>query len=74
MSDSVHYVMILDIQKITKTTNSQRAYHNTPASTEEKREKRDIAKFVISDSDLNRLIQRGSKHLTLVQDEETEVQ
>lgn len=77
MDNSVHFVMILEIKKITKTTVSTRSSpynsYNVSIQAEEKKEHREVAKIVISDKDLTRLIERGGKHLSLVQYEETEI-
>lgn len=71
----IRYVMILEIEKIIRKSPKNEPYNrNTTTTTvsEDLRQKFDVAKIVISDTDLNRLLDRGTKHLALVQDEETE--
>lgn len=72
MSD-VRYVMILEIEKIVKKTTAG-SWNSTTRTNEsvESRTKHDVFKVIINDTDLNRLLDRGTKHLALVQDEETE--
>lgn len=71
--DPVRYVMILEIEKIVNKVNT--AWNVSSRSNEDvsTRTKHDVAKIVISDSDLNRLLDRGTKHLALVQDEEIDL-
>lgn len=72
--DSVRYVMILEIEKITTQISS--VYDSNlkrNVNVESSSKKTTVARVVIGDSDLNRLIERGGKHLALVQDEEMEV-
>lgn len=75
MADSsVRYVMILGIEKITTTTHS--VYDSNlkrNIDVEAASKKTEVVKVVIGDSDLNRLLDRGTKHLALVHDEETEI-
>lgn len=70
---SVRYVMILEIEKIIEGTSTAWNVSTRQNENVEKRMKHDVARIVISDSDLNRLLTRGTKHLALVQDEEMEL-
>lgn len=73
MADSVEYLMILNIQKITRTTIRNSSYNSSgPTETTTKSEV-ELVKLVIRDSYLNRLIERGGQHLALVHDEATNV-
>ena len=74
MADSVEYVLILGIEKITRSTHS--IYDSNlkrNVDVESHRDKSEIAKVVIRDPNLIRLIERGGQHLALVQDNETVV-
>lgn len=76
MSDEIRYVMILEIQKIIKKApkaDYSPRNSTTVMASEDLRTKHDVAKIVISDRDLVRLIERGGKHLELVQDEGMEI-
>lgn len=76
MSDDVRYVLILQIEKITKKSPKVDGYNRnntTPVTSEDLRQKHDVAKVAISDTDLNRLIERGGQHLALVRDEEIDM-
>ena len=69
-TDSVHYVMILQIEKVIKSTPRN---HNSTSKAEPTRTTQDVAKIVISDSSLDRLLDRGARHMALVQDEEVDI-
>lgn len=64
--DRVHYVMILQIEKVIKKSPSN---YNSTTKAEPLRTTQEVAKIAISDSDLNRLLDRGAKHMALIEDE-----
>lgn len=66
-----HYVLILNIEKITKkvTTNTlSRNYSDSePAPS---REQKELVKLIVRDKSLVRLLEKAKKHLDLVTDED----
>lgn len=72
MADEIRYVMILEIQKITTKTKQGDWNRNTRTNDiiEDSKSKHDVAKVIISDTNLNKLLNRGTKHLELVTDED----
>lgn len=72
--ERVHYVLILQIEKVIKKSTSASTYNrSTESISEDLREKQEVAKIAIKDTDLNRLLNRGARHMELVQDEETDL-
>lgn len=71
-TSDTRYVMILEIQRIVDKTSA--AWNASTRTNEDvaSRSKHDVARIVISDSNLNRLLNRGTQHLALVHDEEIE--
>lgn len=73
MSDSVHYVLIMEIQKITKVSNS--VYDNNVkrnVEVEANRTKEDVARVVITDKVMPYLLGRGQRHLELIAENEVD--
>lgn len=69
-SISTQYVMILNIHKVVKEVVKPSTYSH-PEET--RKSESEVVKLVIRDPSIVNLIERGTKHLALVQDEETEV-
>lgn len=73
MPDEVHYVLILTVQKITKTVKitqpGNRTWGTQNKTEETGRDITEVAKVVIKDKGLPELKERGTQHLALIEDD-----
>lgn len=61
-----HYVMMLVVEKVTKTTKTVGNYQNK--TEEEVREVLEMAKVVVKETDIETLKAKAIKHLELISD------
>lgn len=71
VTESTHYVLILEVQKVTKITKTQAtgSRWDEEKVTGEDRTVTEVARIVIKDKGLPELKDRGTQHLALVEDE-----
>lgn len=70
-SDSYHYVLILQVEKVNKKLKSTPTGNRWESEKIEElsRETTEVAKVIIKDKLLGELIDRGKKHLDLVEED-----